>query len=62
MNNEAKVKLGLYALDQIAKWTEMYMKSKGNDSMTEAEADVLIAETQATAIATGKAWDASRGR
>jgi len=58
----AQVKLSLIALDQIAKWTEMYMNSRDNDQMTEAEADILIAETQADAARTGAAWDASRGR
>ena len=58
----AQVKLSLIALDQIAKWTEMYMNSRDNDQMTTAEADILIAETQADAAKTGAAWDASRGR
>lgn len=62
MMTVAQAKLALFAFDQIAKYTAMWMKSRDNEDMTEAEADALIKETQDDAIATGAAWDKSRGR
>lgn len=55
--NALLAKVGFFALDQIGKWVEVYQKSKGNATMTKAEADALIAQTQQQAKDTVEAWD-----
>ena len=54
------IKLGFFALDQIAKWISVWMKAKGNPGMTEAEADQLVADTQATTVSVSDDWRAFR--
>jgi hypothetical protein len=60
--NPATVKLGLFALDQIAKWVEIYITSKRNPSMTMEEADALVKTTQDDAVVVGDAWKEFRNQ
>jgi hypothetical protein len=55
-----QVKLGIFALDQIAKFTELYLNSNKNPGMTSEEADALVAQTQADTVRISDGWRASR--
>jgi hypothetical protein len=55
--NPVVIKLGFFALDQIAKWVETYQAAKANPGMTDAEAAALIAKVQGEAKTTADAWD-----
>ena len=54
------VKLGFFALDQIAKWVSIVMKAQANPTMTEAEVDALVAQTQADTVKLSDDWRAFR--
>jgi hypothetical protein len=56
----ATIKLGFFALDQIAKWTVAWTTAKANPDMTEAEIDQLVKDTQGTAVSTSDDWRAYR--
>ena len=56
----ALIKLGFFALDQIAKWVAVVVKAQANPNMTEAEVDKLVADEQANAVRLSDAWRAYR--
>lgn len=58
--NPTVIKLGFFALDQIAKWVETYQAAQKNPDMTEAEAQALITKTQGEATAVADAWETYR--
>ena len=58
--NPAVIKLGFFALDQIAKWVAIALKAKANPGMTEAEVDALVAQTQADTVKLSDDWRAFR--
>ncbi len=52
----AAIKLGFFALDQIAKWVEIYVDAKNNPEMTMEEVDLLVKKTQDDAANVGQRW------
>ena len=56
----AVIKLGFFALDQIAKWVSVVIKAKANPNMTEAEVNQLVADAQADAVRVSDDWRAYR--
>ena len=56
----AAVKLGIFALDQIVKWTQVAIEARKNPEMTVEEADALVAKEQRDAANVGSDWDEFR--
>lgn len=54
--NPAVIKLGFFALDQIAKWVTVAIKAKANPNMTDTEVDQLVLETQVDTIKLSDDW------